>query len=581
MIAFPNVFRLADARFFRILWSRYPRQCTLIVLCLLLAGIGEAISILSLLPLLGIVISGDGMQGTTVYQIVEAVLGVFGLEVGMLPLLGLMVVGALVKAALTMAAGRQVGYAAAQVGTDMRMGVIRSMIEAKWSHYASQPVGRLSNAVSSEANRASSAFLAGGQLAAGAVQVVIYLASAVMVSWLITALALAVGSIMVVALRNTVSHTRAAGREMTETLRALTTRFSDGLQGIKPLKAMAQKDNLLALLVAENETLHATQKKRVFNKWFLKAAQEPIIVVFLAAGFYAAFTFTDFEIEMLIVMAFLFTRTVNKIGAVQSHYQAMVSTESAFLALHDTIEQAESQREVMTSGSGPELRHGITFDHVSFSFGDRPVLHDVSIFIPAGMMTAIIGPSGSGKTTIVDLVAGLFRPDEGQIIFDGTPLDQLDLAGWRKRIGYVPQELFLFHADLITNVTLGNPDISEQVVVEALRAAGAWQFVSELPQGLYTLMGERGMRLSGGQRQRIAIARALARRPRLLILDEATTALDPKTEAAICSALKRFSGDMTILAISHQPALVGIADTVYRIADGEVQEQRRRQRAAN
>ncbi|MEE9606962.1 MAG: ATP-binding cassette domain-containing protein, partial [Myxococcota bacterium] len=176
--------------------------------------------------------------------------------------------------------------------------------------------------------------------------------------------------------------------------------------------------------------------------------------------------------------------------------------------------------------------------------------------------------SGSGKTTIADLISGLVQPDTGGVFVDGVPLDEIDLRLWRSTIGYVPQEMFLFHDTVLMNVTLGDPSQRPEDVELALRRAEAWEFVSKLPQGLDTVVGERGALLSGGQRQRLAIARALAHRPRLLILDEVTTSLDPESERAVCDALAKLHGNVTILAVSHQPALASMADRIYRIQDG-------------
>jgi ATP-binding cassette subfamily C protein len=190
--------------------------------------------------------------------------------------------------------------------------------------------------------------------------------------------------------------------------------------------------------------------------------------------------------------------------------------------------------------------------------------------IPAGSFTAIVGPSGAGKTTIVDLFTGLIRPQQGHVWIDDLLLEQVDLRQWRRMIGYVPQETFLLHDSVFLNVTLGDANMTEADVDEALRAAGAWDFVSALPMGIRSSVGERGAALSGGQRQRIAIARALAHRPKLLILDEITSALDPDSEAAICRTLQGLRGQLTILAISHQPAIVQAADSVYRLERGHV-----------
>jgi len=190
--------------------------------------------------------------------------------------------------------------------------------------------------------------------------------------------------------------------------------------------------------------------------------------------------------------------------------------------------------------------------------------------IPAGSFTAIVGPSGAGKTTIADLFTGLIRPQQGHVWIDDLLLEQVDLKQWRRMIGYVPQETFLLHDTVLLNVTLGDANLTEADAEEALRAAGAWDFVKVLPMGISSSVGERGAALSGGQRQRIAIARALAHRPKLLILDEITSALDPDSEAAICRTLQGLRGQLTILAISHQPAIVQAADSVYRLERGRV-----------
>jgi ATP-binding cassette subfamily C protein len=208
-------------------------------------------------------------------------------------------------------------------------------------------------------------------------------------------------------------------------------------------------------------------------------------------------------------------------------------------------------------------------DRVSFAYSEHWVLQDTSLTFPVGLFTAIVGPSGVGKTTIVDLVMALIRPQQGEVFIDNQPLAQIDLRSWRKMIGYVPQETLLLHDTVLINVTLGDPELNEEDAKYALRAAGAWEFVMAMPQGIHSPVGERGSMLSGGQRQRIALARALVHKPKLLILDEPTSALDPDTESAICETLGKLRGAITILAISHQPTIMKEADRAYQLQDGK------------
>jgi ATP-binding cassette subfamily C protein len=165
-------------------------------------------------------------------------------------------------------------------------------------------------------------------------------------------------------------------------------------------------------------------------------------------------------------------------------------------------------------------------------------------------------------------VIGLLRPQDGDVLVDGVPLADLDRRAWRSMIGYVPQETLLLHDSVLHNVTLGEPSLGAADAERALRAAGAWDFVASLPEGLETVVGERGSMLSGGQRQRVMIARALVHDPKLLILDEATSALDPATETSLWKTLTELRGRLTILSISHRPALAQEADVVYRLEKG-------------
>jgi ATP-binding cassette subfamily C protein len=273
------------------------------------------------------------------------------------------------------------------------------------------------------------------------------------------------------------------------------------------------------------------------------------------------------ELGSVVVLIFLFVQVIRGMNKIQRKYQLMVSEGSALWSIRDMIDRAYAQAEPKGGTGLPSLDRGIALERITVDYGGPRVLADLSLEIPAGQITAIIGGSGVGKTTLVDLLTGLIQPQSGCVRIDGVPLPQLDLTRWRRMIGYVPQETLVLHDSVRMNVTLGDPDLSDADVERALQEAGALEFVSRLPEGLATSMGERGTLFSGGQRQRIAIARALVHRPRLLILDEATAALDPLTEAGIWEAVARLRAKTTVVAISHQPALADVADRIYRIED--------------
>jgi ATP-binding cassette subfamily C protein len=246
--------------------------------------------------------------------------------------------------------------------------------------------------------------------------------------------------------------------------------------------------------------------------------------------------------------------------------------ESAYFEAQDLITEAAAAPERNSGRRQPTFERECRLEGVSFAHGAHQVLHDVSLCLPARGVTVLTGLSGAGKTTIADIILGLYRPDRGRVLLDGVPLDEIDLHGWRKLVGYVPQELVLFHDTVFANVALGDLRIHQAEVRLALQLAGAWDFVNALPEGMMSQVGEAGAKLSGGQRQRIALARALVGNPRLLILDEVTSALDPDTEYQICARIRDLADDMAVLAITHRAAFLEIADRLYRVAGGRVME---------
>jgi ATP-binding cassette, subfamily C, bacterial len=201
------------------------------------------------------------------------------------------------------------------------------------------------------------------------------------------------------------------------------------------------------------------------------------------------------------------------------------------------------------------------------------VLHKLSIDIPANKITVLQGPSGAGKTTLIDLLIGFHLAQSGEVTIGTDKITDIDVLQWRSMLGYVPQELALLHDTVRANITLLDPNISEAQFANALKLSGVDAFLAQLPNGIETDVGEFGGKLSGGQRQRIALARALAKDPKVLILDEVTSALDPETEAAIVNNILALRGRYTIIAITHRPAWTRIADRLYLIDKGRAKLQ--------
>jgi ABC-type multidrug transport system fused ATPase/permease subunit len=221
-----------------------------------------------------------------------------------------------------------------------------------------------------------------------------------------------------------------------------------------------------------------------------------------------------------------------------------------------------------------ELAGAVTFDRVSFAYQPgRTVLDQVSFSARPGELIALVGPSGAGKSTLVSLIARFYDPTEGRVLLDGIDLRALPLAGLRRQVGIVFQDTFLFATTIRENIAFGRAGASEAEIIAAARAANAWEFIEQLPEGLDTPVGERGVRLSAGQKQRLAIARALLRDPRILILDEPTSALDARSEHLLQTALDNLVRGRTTFVIAHRLATVQRADRVVVLDGGRIVEQ--------
>jgi ATP-binding cassette subfamily C protein len=559
-----------------LLWHFFNvyRARTLTVVALLtIAGLAEGVSALALLPFAQIALSDGGGHAGHAWQWISRGLALIDLTPSVGSLLTLIVIGVVLKAAVSLLAMKEVGYAVSRMMTDLRQRLISALMEAKWSYFVARPLGLFSNAISAESIRAGNAYQQAARLAAAFIQTIVYAVVTVVVSWKIAILAVIAGTAGLAMFRRVVAVAYDAGKKQTNLMQSVSVRTTDTLMGIKPIKAMAAEKSAIPLLDREILELDEAQRSQVWSAEFLRLAQEPLLVVFLAVGVYAAVNIGGESLPKLMVIAVLFYRLFNRFQIMQEIYQQIGIGVSAYWSIYqlclDTERESERRSGVQHStGNVPN----ITLDSVSFNYGGKDALYAVSTRIEPGEFIAISGPSGGGKTTLLDIVSGLLSPASGRLLVDGHHLADLDLYSWRQSIGYVPQEMLLLHDTIYRNVSLGDPKISRAQAEEALRAAGIWDVVADLPDGLDTIVGERGSRFSGGERQRISIARALARQPSVLLLDEITASLDEATELAVCATLRRLAGKMTIIAVSHQRTLARVSDRVLRLENGRLCE---------
>ncbi|MEM7610591.1 MAG: ABC transporter ATP-binding protein [Pseudomonadota bacterium] len=365
--------------------------------------------------------------------------------------------------------------------------------------------------------------------------------------------------------------------DVRERVGQLGSRLSANLGAIMTIKSFATEDEEVSR-VSEQSQQYVDANRRAIA---VSSAFIPIIRMAILAGFVATFLIGGYKVlngtlnvGAYGVLVFLTQRLLwpltDLANTVDLYERAMASTRRIL----DLIEVPVEIRDEPNAVALQSPRGAIRFDAVSFAYrADVPVLHDINLDIPAGKTVALVGQTGSGKSTIVKLLLRFYSPQQGQIVFDGQPIASLTLDSLRRQIGLVSQDVFLFHGSVRENIAYGRPDASDVEVLAAAEAAEAIEFINKLPEGLDTIVGEQGQKLSGGQRQRLSIARALLKDPPVLILDEATSAVDNETEAAIQRSLARISATRTTIIIAHRLSTIVDADQILVLENGRIVER--------
>lgn len=557
------------------LWRQIP-----VMIGVMAASLLEGLSVASLFPILTIV-SGDGSEEPNkVERIILGTLELLQVDKSLGVLIVVMIGLSVLKAVISLNVSRHVGYLVAEIATELRSRMIDAMLAAQWSYYTINPIGRFASAITVEANWGAAIYRTSLNLITSAIQVLVLAGIVFTVDWRVglvgSAMALVVGS----AMRWLTRRSRMFSRRMLLTTRAIVTDLNDVVVGFKPMKAMHRHEILVEELRHETKSLRRALRELVLLEQLANRLPDLLIITMLTAIAYVGISILKLDLASMLVSGILIMGLTRSFAKMQKSVRESVTAEVGYYSFMDTLRETETAAETFEGRREPTLRESCRLEDVTFSYGRATVLENVSMELRAGTITTLVGESGSGKTTTADLILGLFEPNQGRVTLDGVPLNEIDVGRWRSTVGYVPQEILLFNDTILMNVTLGDPNIKEAEAIQALERAGAMSFIRDLPQGLMTTVGDRGVLLSGGQRQRIALARALVTKPSLLILDEATSALDPETEAEICAAVAQERGRLTVLAITHQPAWVEIADKVYHIARGKVQELDAEQRRA-
>lgn len=562
---------MSVAQFGLALFNRYPTLFIGNVALAIVLVVVDTATLASIAPIISLLTQDGGNDRFSPY--VASFVEFFGLEGNVTVYLSIFVTLTIFNSLLLVAINYLILRAQFIVRDDLIIGSAERVLYSNVGFVEGQRQGDVMNTLTQEAARVTDAFTALTRLIAPVAQVFVLLWIPFFISWQVTLIAICSAMVMLVPLRRFRDRVYQCGMETTTSNNEFSTALQEILQNARLIIGFANMESALDRLRKAFVRLRSASIGLQFLQSTVYALHSPIGIIVVFITFLSGQRF-DVNLAEIAVMLYAFNRLAGTIANINQ-------SRSQLISLYPSYEQVLHVRENAVDSHDPggdmpftTLETGISLKNVSFSYGSETfVLKNIDLTIPAGKMTALVGPSGSGKSTLTDVVMGLRQATSGQVLVDGEPVQTLDITTFRRKLGYVPQRTSLFHASIRENIAWANSDATEADILEACRSANADEFIAGLKKGLDTVVGDQGFRLSGGQAQRISLARALVRKPTLLILDEATSALDTESEKQIQVAIEKIVGQTTFLVIAHRLSTIARADNIVVMDHGRIIEQ--------
>lgn len=460
----------------------------------------------------------------------------------------------------------------------LKQEIFRSLILTKWEFFLARKQSDIINTMMTDFSRVGSGLILFLDIITGLIFTFIQIVLALLLSVKMTALVLICGLVHTVLTRKFANKIKTLGILTSELSKSFISGLMDQLNGIKDIKSNSLEESRLAWLSSITQRMKNEQTEYVRLRTNIEVLSKASSVIFISLFIFFSVKVFHSQIGQLMLITAIFFRLWPRISGIQFSVNQIASNIPAFKDLMKLEKDAKEGQEIkeldyLKNIKPISLKQGIECRNVYFRYNPkeaRYALQDINLQVPIKRMTAVVGPSGAGKSTLVDILMGLLEPEMGQVLIDGIPLNSNNMLALRRSISYVPQDPFLFNATIRENLLLVAPDASEEDCWEALKSSALAEFVRSLPRGLDSVIGDRGIRLSGGERQRLVLARAILRRPSIIILDEATSALDSENERKIQEVLDNLKGSVTIIVIAHRLSTIRNADQVIVLDQGEV-----------
>jgi len=519
----------------------------------------EAFGISIVLPIFSRLLSVDSLDGGKISQFLNTS-GLFDLSSTWL-LVAIPIIFAL-KGVVSFAVGLIIPKLAMKIEINMRSNLMSRIFATRWETFHHSKSGSFVNVLNKECQSIVTATKYFCRFITDLAEAFILLSISLVLSPIVVALGILAGILSLMATHFLILRTHRLREQWVDVDNHLNSIVIENIDNAKLIKIMDRRNSRFSLFLGE---LNKSAKLRISierYKAFLDSYQEPVKVGILSVAVVIILNSASLNNTDSFVSLLLLYRATGRLLNLQSARRTLAQTIPSVSAALKMSDDLDRNSEAL-GGSKTTIPAGdICFRNISYGYSPNTrVLDNVNFFIPEKQLTALVGRSGAGKTTITDLILGLIEPTHGEIIRGRASLDNLNKALWRKRIGFVPQDTALFNNNILSNIDMGR-SLSQEELINAAKAANAHEFIEQLEYGYETVIGDRGIRLSGGQRQRLSLARALAGEPDLIILDEATNALDQHSEHDVRAALNNLKDDFTILVIAHNLQFIDDADQI-------------------